>query len=263
MVAVAVAAAGGSLPTATASPAQTRVRVVPERGGPDTTFVLTFRAPATTGTTGSTRVRDMLSAWNHPGSASCLGSISGAIGEHRRGAHVRVQLNPRKFAGHWCPGSYNGQIEELQQPVCRGGEVCSTHVIAHGTIARFELRVRSDASGGQRDVTPPRFAGLERAFACTPGPQRPGQRTPYSLTWQQASDDVTPPSAIVYDVFYATTSRGEDFSRPSWTTAPGVTSFRTPGLPSHASAYFVVRARDAAGNEDANTLERAGVDPCL
>jgi hypothetical protein len=128
-------------------------------------------------------------------------------------------------------------------------------VVVRGTIARFELSVR--------DVTPPLFAGLERAFACTPGPQRPGETTPYTLTWKAATDNLTPSARIVYDIYYSPTSRGENFSRPSWTTPPGATGFRTPGLPSHSSAYFVVRARDAAANEDANTLQRAGVDPCV
>ena len=36
---------------------------------------------------------------------------------------------------------------------------------------------------------------------------------------------------------------------------------RTPGLPSHGSVYFVVRARDAAGIDDQNSHEVAGIDP--
>ncbi|HEY1284693.1 MAG TPA: hypothetical protein VGF04_01275 [Solirubrobacterales bacterium] len=68
---------------------------------------------------------------------------------------------------------------------------------------------------------------------------------------------------ILYDVYLATTQGGEDFSTPTWTTEPGATSFRTPGLPSHGTFYFVVRARDQAGNEDANRVEVLGSDPCL
>jgi len=114
-----------------------------------------------------------------------------------------------------------------------------------------------------RDTTPPAFAGLERAFACTPGPQRPGQTTPFTLTWRPAHDNRTPSAQIVYDVYLATTPGGERYAAPTWTTAPGVTSYRTPGLASHGSFYFVVRARDRAGNEDRNTVERRGIDPCL
>jgi hypothetical protein len=114
-----------------------------------------------------------------------------------------------------------------------------------------------------KDTTPPEFDGLQQAFACTPGPQRPGQTTPFNLSWQAASDNVTPPSLIVYDIYLASTPRGEDYSAPTWTTSPGVTSYRTPGLPSHGSFYFVVRARDQAGNEDDNAVEQHGSDPCL
>jgi hypothetical protein len=113
------------------------------------------------------------------------------------------------------------------------------------------------------DATPPVFAGLQGAFACTPGPQRPGQTTPFTLSWEAATDDVTPSSQIVYDIYLASTSGGENFSKPTWVTEPGATTFRTPGLPSHGTFYFVVRARDRAGNEDRNTLERLGSDPCL
>jgi hypothetical protein len=262
ILALAIAAVLVPSPAAIASLPPVDVRVSPAQGGPEETFVLSFLAPTTTGTIGSTRVRDVLSASNDPGSASCLRSVSVPIAKHRGRQRMRLRLNPRNLGGRWCPGVYHGQIAEFQQPICQRGKACPAYVIRRGAIARFALHVRGQPSGRGGDVTAPRFAGLQRAFACTPGPQRPGQTTPYSLTWQAASDDTTPPSQIVYDVFYAPTSRGEDLSRPNWTTAPGVTSFQTPALASHASAYFVVRARDATGNEDANTIERAGVDPC-
>jgi hypothetical protein len=74
---------------------------------------------------------------------------------------------------------------------------------------------------------------------------------------------VTPSSKIVYDIFISTTPGGEDFAHRTWTTQPGAITFRTPGLPSHGTFYFVVRARDQAGNEDGNRVERVGLDPCL
>ena len=82
------------------------------------------------------------------------------------------------------------------------------------------------------------------------------------MSWKAAADDLTPSSEIVYDVYVATTPGGEDFSKPTWTTPPGVTTYRTPGLASHGSFYFVVRARDLAGNQDHNTLEQRGIDSC-
>jgi hypothetical protein len=112
------------------------------------------------------------------------------------------------------------------------------------------------------DTTPPTFSGLQSGYYCTGGPVRPAETTPYTLTWQAATDDVTPSSQIVYDVFVSYTAGGENFSQPTWTTPPGVTTYRTPNLPSEGT-YFVVRARDQAGNEDQNKVEREGGNICL
>ena len=170
-------------------------------------------------------------------------------------------MSPKSFGGRWCTGTFNGTVEELETPVCRPRELCPAFIVLVRRLGHFRFRVRPAA--GARDSTAPRFAGLVSAFACTPGAQRPGETTPFTLTWKPATDNVTPSARMVYDVFESTTSGGERFSRPSWTTAPGETRFRTPGLPSHGSFYFVVRARDRAGNEDRNRVERHGIDPCL
>jgi len=113
------------------------------------------------------------------------------------------------------------------------------------------------------DSTPPTFAGLVKATTCVPGPIGPGKSTPYHLTWNPATDAVTPSSEIVYDVYQATTAGGESFSVPTYTTQPGVTSFATPPLSSTQKYYFVVRARDRAGNRDSNRIERVGENLCL
>ena len=118
------------------------------------------------------------------------------------------------------------------------------------------------AEAKRSDNTPPTFAGLKSATACIPGPIGGGRTTSYHLSWDPASDDVTPQKKIVYDVYQATTSGGEDFSTPTYTTTPGATSFATPALPTDAQFYFVVRARDQAGNSDANKVEREGRNLC-
>jgi hypothetical protein len=113
-----------------------------------------------------------------------------------------------------------------------------------------------------RDVTPPTFAGLESARTCIPGPID-GQSASYELRWNAATDNVTPSSRIVYDVYQATKPGGEDFSSPTYTTRRGATTFATPPLPTNQTFYFVVRARDRAGNRDTNQVERQGVNPCV
>ncbi len=237
----------------------------PASGSQTTTFVLWFRAPERTGRYGSSQRHDLLTA-SAPGSASsCITTVNMAVPNARAGARVRVRLTPGRLGGDWCAGTYHGRIEEIQTAVCPRGELCPTYVLLLGVVGRFTLNVKHPSlppPPAGTDTTPPRFAGLQQAFACTPGPQRPGQTTAYTLSWQPATDDVTPSSQIVYDVYMAATPGAEDFSTPTWSTPPGVTTYRTPGLPSHGGYYFVVRARDRAGNQDHNTVEQRGVDPC-
>ncbi len=115
----------------------------------------------------------------------------------------------------------------------------------------------------RKDRKPPVFGGLESATTCIPGPIGAGTSASYHLAWEPASDKVSPASAIVYEVYPASKSGGEDFSTPTYTTAPGATSFDTPPLPADQTFWFVVRATDEAGNTDSNTVEREGVNLCV
>lgn len=115
----------------------------------------------------------------------------------------------------------------------------------------------------RRDITPPKFAGLKSATTCVPGPIGGGRSTSYHLSWDPATDNRTPSSQIVYDVYQATTAGGEDFSKPTYTTPPGATSFDTPPLATDTTFFFVVRARDRAGNSDSNKVERQGQNLCV
>lgn len=108
-----------------------------------------------------------------------------------------------------------------------------------------------------------KFAGLESATTCIGGPIGEGRTSSYHLSWQPAGRGKKMRAQIVYEVYQASTPGGEHFSKPTYTTAPGVTSFDTPQLPTVQAFYFVVRARTRAGNEDANKVERAGQNLCL
>lgn len=131
-------------------------------------------------------------------------------------------------------------------------------------LAAALLLVSSAPAGAVRnDRTPPIFAGLKSAFTCIPGPIGGGRTTAYTLSWDPAIDNRSPTRRIVYDVYQATTAGGEDFSTPTYTTESGATSFTTPALPTDRVLYFVVRARDQAGNHDANTVEREGQNLCV
>jgi len=138
-----------------------------------------------------------------------------------------------------------------------------TAVVAVALLALSAAAGAAAAKPARADKTPPTFAGLKSATTCIPGPIGGGRTTRYTLTWDAATDDRTPPSKIVYDVYQATQPGGEDFSAPTYTTRKGVTSFKTPRLATDVTFYFVVRARDRAGNEDANVVEREGVNLCV
>jgi hypothetical protein len=137
---------------------------------------------------------------------------------------------------------------------------------AAGTIVLLALAAAAAEGGSARvsapDRTPPTFAGLKSATACIAGPGA-GQTASYRLVWDAATDNVTPPAQIAYDVYQATKSGGEDFSAPTYTVRRGATTFTTPSLPADQTFYFVVRARDRAGNRDLNDVERAGTNICV
>src|SRR5690349_17414692 len=66
------------------------------------------------------------------------------------------------------------------------------------------------------------FAGLQSATTCIAGPGR--YPTSYHLEWEVARHRLTRSRKIVYNVYEATTPGGENFSKPTYTTDPGVTS---------------------------------------
>jgi hypothetical protein len=95
------------------------------------------------------------------------------------------------------------------------------------------------------DTTPPVFAGLTSITNVT--------AASVDVNWLPATDVETP---IVYLVYAATAPGGENYAgQPLLTTAPGAVSATVTGLASSSTFYFVVRAEDAAGNVDSNTVE--------
>lgn len=108
----------------------------------------------------------------------------------------------------------------------------------------------SSTGGGSPDVTAPTFAGLVSASTGV-------LSGTVDLSWAAATDDTTAQGNIVYEVSYAS-SPGQPFS-VRWVTAPGATSVTISGLFAATTYYFRVRARDEAGNVDANAVELSAV----
>jgi hypothetical protein len=231
----------------------------PSIGYPGTFFHVHFIAPDRTGTVGGQVRYYVITATGPSSGGTCTSQISQTADSPRVGARVRARMKPGPDG--WCLGTFNGTVTEQARPVCPPHMPCPDYIILVRRIGRFSFTVQAQPPGG--DTTPPVFAGLQTAVTCTPGPIRPGEMTPYHLSWHAAHDDVTPSSQLEYDIFMSTKPGGENFSQPSWTSAPGATKFQTPDLPVQSAYYFVVRARDQAGNEDSNDVERQGVSPCV
>lgn len=88
------------------------------------------------------------------------------------------------------------------------------------------------------DVTPPSFTATPSAVASS--------RTSVDLSWDAATDNITPQGDIVYEIHWST-SAARPFAVRGKTTAGG-TVFTAEDLRAGTTYYFRVRAVDQAGN---------------
>ncbi len=128
-------------------------------------------------------------------------------------------------------------------------------------VASCSEPVASPEDGGERGVdtgasgTPdlgdraPVFAGVAAAVAIGESEVR--------LYWDEAADDLTAPSGIVYQVYLAETSHSQDYSQPPVSAVAAATATTVGGLAAGVTDYFVVRAMDASGLADDNLVERS------
>ena len=114
---------------------------------------------------------------------------------------------------------------------------------ADGNVAEVSATTASSA-----DTKAPAFGGLVSATA--------SGRTTLALAWAEAADDYSAPANITYDVYVATSAGGEIFTSTT-RTIKGATSYSVTGLTPNTTYYIVVRAKDEAGNEDVNVLEKS------
>ena len=95
------------------------------------------------------------------------------------------------------------------------------------------------------DTDPPQFDGLVSAI---------GGAGSATLSWDAATDESEP---ITYSVYMAESSGAQDFAAPVATTEE--LTIDISGLTICSEYFFVVRATDAAGNQESNTVERSVV----
>jgi hypothetical protein len=83
------------------------------------------------------------------------------------------------------------------------------------------------------------------------------------LSWDAASDDTTPPEEIAFAIYSGSQTGAEDFSTPYAFTPAGATGAVVSNLASTQTYFWVVRAVDGSGNQDANTVEKEATPPDL
>lgn len=119
------------------------------------------------------------------------------------------------------------------------------------TIRRWiaEGALREVSPSMDLDTTPPVFEGVSRVVAVS--------AQEVDLFWEAATDGVSAPADILYQIYFAEESGQQDFSQADAVAAAGSTTLRVGNLTPSTTYYFVVRAEDTSGNRDANDVEVA------
>ncbi|MBN2160665.1 MAG: chitobiase/beta-hexosaminidase C-terminal domain-containing protein [Spirochaetes bacterium] len=97
-------------------------------------------------------------------------------------------------------------------------------------------------------LPPPVFSGLSTAATIS--------SSQIDLSWDEATDNDTLPANILYSIYRSTVSGVYDYLTPSGTIT-GTLSYSVTGLSKCITYYFTVRASDAAGHQETNTVERS------
>ncbi|TKJ47212.1 hypothetical protein CEE34_04755, partial [Candidatus Aerophobetes bacterium Ae_b3a] len=115
-------------------------------------------------------------------------------------------------------------------------------VRAQDDIGNIETNT-NEATATADDTPPPSPSNLAAAPITEGGIQ---------LTWTAS---VSETDVSQYNIYRATSSGGQNYSSPTYTVSVGITSYIDSSCTDSQTYYYVVRARDAAGNTDSNTNE--------
>ncbi len=114
-------------------------------------------------------------------------------------------------------------------------------------------KVYSPSGGTAGDANAPSFSGATAAYASSSGTA--------TVVWHPASDDQAMGDELVYNLYVATSSGGQNFAAPD-ATITGATTAILSGLLPGETYYIIVRASDASSNSDVNTREvMVALDP--
>lgn len=171
----------------------------------------------------------------------------GALRETVRACDPEGSALVRKIEGRYCgnqmPFDGSPSLSASERSVLRGW-------------IREGARRACTAPSPCGDATPPAFGGVASAIAT--------EAASVELCWAPADDDRTLSDSLSYDVYEATQPGAQDFDRPAHYATTNARCLMVPAVP-EAQSCWVVRARDLAGNQDQNRVERCLTPPgiCL
>jgi hypothetical protein len=130
--------------------------------------------------------------------------------------------------------------------------------LANGSLHFFVVRAEDaygneDTNTAEVSATPtlssdsvaPTFGGLNSATDANTNES-------VTLAWSAAADPSMP---ITYNIYVSTISGDQDFLSPPFKTSTNGSGTTVSGLSNGTEYWFVVRAKDSAGNEDINVVE--------
>ncbi len=160
---------------------------------------------------------------------------------------------------------YDGGNQEIDEPNSLANDEEGNVIVvgrSYSSTTNFDFLTVKYSSGGNElwakkfvgegedtDTMPPSFVGLVAADSLSPGDIR--------LDWAPAIDNQTRSDEITYEIFVGSSPDQFDFTNPMFSTTGGVTSIIATGFTPGNLYYFVVRAKDKAGNVDTNNVHRA------
>lgn len=152
LIATTALTALAAVPIASAIPRQTMppvtAHVTPGSGGPRTTFTLSWRNPAQTGTDDLLRRSETVEI-NGTRGRGCVGAGRLAVQPAAIQQLMRLSLTPRRMSAggprSWCAGTFHGSVVQDEHFACAPPHLCPLIEIRPQTITRFSFRVRRRA----------------------------------------------------------------------------------------------------------------------
>jgi len=148
------------------------------------------------------------------------------------------------------PGAASHLIEGLEPGSRHWFVVRARDPYFNRDLNTVEQHVRVE---GVADTVAPNFEGVKSVTGAS--------STSLVVQWDEAEDNETHPSRMLYHLYVSDVAGGQNFSTPTLVSAPGATSATLTGLAPLATRFVVVRAVDEAGNSVPLTTELSGQTP--